>query len=177
MIRFWFKTIFEQPAIRALDYFCRMDTDSYFLAPIPHNFLALMHQGGYAYAYRTEIPEGIEVTDGLWDFVSNYMQQHPAAARLAEANGFTLPVQAEWPTTQHHQYYNNFEVVHVPTFSSSFDIIDFTKAVDKTNNIYNRRWGDAPLRFLTCKLFLPKAAVLEVCDIDYEHQYHIPPTC
>ena len=177
MIQFWFKTIFEQPVIQALDYFCRMDTDSYFLAPVPQNFLRVMHEGGYQYAYRAETSDGIEVTDGLWDFIDTYMQHHPSAAHLAAENGLTLPTQADRPFTPHHQYYNNFEVVHVPTFSSSLDIMDFTKAVDRTNNIYNRRWGDAPLRFLTCKLFLPNAVVLEVCDIDYEHQYHVSPTC
>ena len=148
MIQFWFKSVFEQPAIQTLDYLCRMDTDSYFLAPVPQNFLKEMHICRCVYT-----------------------------ALLAAENGFTVPSQADRETTSHQQYYNNFEVVHVPTFSKHPDILHFTNAVDRTNNIYNRRWGDAALRFLTCKLFIPNAEVLEKCDIDYEHQYHMPPTC
>ena len=177
MIQFWFKSVFEQPAIQTLDYFCRMDTDSYFLAPVPQNFLKEMHTGQYTYAFRAQTVEGVEVTDGMWDFIDNYLQHHPRVAYLAGENGFTVPSQADRETTSHQQYYNNFEVVHVPTFSKHPDILHFTNAVDRTNNIYNRRWGDAPLRFLTCKLFIPNAEVLEICDIDYEHQYHMPPTC
>lgn len=34
MIRFWMKSIFERPEIKKLDYYMRLDTDSFILTPV-----------------------------------------------------------------------------------------------------------------------------------------------
>ena len=70
------------------------------------------------------------------------------------------------------------QVVDVQFFRHNQDIQDFTTAVDLTSNIYNRRWGDAPLRYLAVQFSVDVAVeVKEFCEIDYEHQGRWEATC
>ncbi|KAL0020220.1 hypothetical protein WJX77_004237 [Trebouxia sp. C0004] len=171
MIQFWLSRVFQQPAVRHLDYYCRMDTDSSFLSPSPVDIFHKMHEGSYKYGYRTQAVDPVAVTGGLWDFLDGFLTNHPHASITAAHNGFELPPVDKRNTSDVTTYYNNFEVVNVKAFTTSKDIRDFTKEVEQTNNVYNRRWGDAPLRFVVCQLFLDvEVDVLQFCEISYEHQ-------
>ena len=56
-------------------------------------------------------------------------------------------------------------------FLNNSDLQNFSRTVELTHNIYNRRWGDAPLRFAACQLAFDVAAeVREFCELSYAHQ-------
>ena len=172
-----------------------MDTDSSFLSPSPVDIFRKMHGGSYKYGYRAQAVDPVAVTDGLWNFLDGFLTNHPLANITAAHNGFEIPPVDERSSSDVPTYYNNFEVnlvaldklcinqkvctrymiyvqvVNVKAFTTNKDVHDFTKEVEKTNNVYNRRWGDAPLRFVVCQLFLDVAVdVLQFCEIAYEHQ-------
>ena len=169
--------MFEHPAVRKLDYFWRLDTDSFILAPVRQDLFRFMAERDLKYGFRVEMRDTPDVTDGLEDFVEAYMASHPAAAEQAERNGLLLTPPEDRVVEGAAMYYNNFEVVHVPTFSKQADLQDFVKAVDETHHIFNRRWGDAPLRYYACNLFLSRNELHHFCDIDYLHQSHFLPDC
>ncbi len=142
----------------------------------------------------------------MWDFVDQYLKDRPNVAATAAMNQLILPLKHERNVTPISIYYNNFEasyrnepvtckscsskfscietsvpmqVVDVQAFRSNTGLREFTEAVLRTNYIYNRRWGDAPLRFLSCQLlFNVEKVVKHFCDISYEHQGMLyPATC
>lgn len=208
MIRFWWLSIFEQPWVSQLDYFCRLDTDSKLLARVPHDIFLIMRTQHLKYGYKVRTSDIREVTDGLWEFADAFLVTHPVASRQAAANGFVIPANFEAPFDT---YYNNFEVcclmlmkvvvqkkerlymsarttcaditsdvrfVDVQAFRNNPNIWEFVEAVDNSNHIYNRRWGDAPLRYALCQMFFNVTAeVREFCELSYEHQGIFEPTC
>ena len=111
MIYFWWSAVFKQPEILELEYFCRIDTDSVFNAQIPNDIFQVMRERSYIYGYRVQDFDNVAVTDGMWEFVSTYLQNHPRAARQAIANGWRVPPRPDWETSPMDVYYNNFEVM------------------------------------------------------------------
>lgn len=107
MIRFWWWSIFQQPVVSELDYFCRLDTDSTLLARVPDDIFVTMRNQHFVYGYKVRVSDARKVTDGLWEFIEDYLATHPDASRQAFANGFSIPSSYEVPF---EAYYNNFEV-------------------------------------------------------------------
>lgn len=61
MIRFWWSKVFEAPEIQALDYYCRMDTDSSFPGQVPIDIFAVMRANKYSYGFRSVGEDNIAV--------------------------------------------------------------------------------------------------------------------
>lgn len=177
MIRFWWKEVFQIPEVQELQYYCRFDSDSYLMQPIHEDFFKTMEKHKYKYGYRVEINEPHFVIVDLEDFVEAYMNDHPATKLTAQQNDFNLSPRPERSSADLKIFYNNFEVVHVPTFIGEPAIQAFVDAVDNTGNIYARRWGDAPLRTVLCKLFLHPHEIHKFCNFDYYHQGLHKRTC
>lgn len=177
MIRFWWKDVFQVPEVQKLQYYCRFDSDSYLMQPIHEDIFKNMDKHQYKYGYRVVSHDYPYVTVGLEDFVESYMNDHPATKVLAQQNKFELTPGPQRSSAQLPIFYNNFEVVHVPTFVEEPAIQSFVDAVDNTGNIYALRWGDAPLRTILCKLFLHPHEIHEFCNFDYYHQGLHKHTC
>lgn len=177
MIHFWWKEVFQIPEVRALQYYCRLDSDSYLLDNVKDDVFSFMEENNYKYGYRVDMDEPEYVIHGLHDFVEDYMEQHPKTKLQAQQNQFTLPPKPERITAGMPIFYNNFEIVHVPTFIETSAIQSFVDSVDETYNIYLHRWGDAPLRTVLCKLFLSNNEVHRFCNFGYFHQGYRSPTC
>lgn len=153
MIHFFFKDIFDHPAIRDLEYFWRLDHDSEIRSPVQLDLFKYMKNHGLRYGYRTITTDALHVTDGLLGFFDQYRRDpsHIAVngntcAAVSQRNCLKVPAtkeeRREYPPLM---YYNNFEIVHVPTWRSTA-MRQLAEAVDKTDMIYWDRWGDAPLR-------------------------------
>ena len=177
MIHFWWKEVFQLPQVRALQYYCRLDSDSFLLENIKDDFFVLMDENKYRYGYRVDMQEPQSVIRGLYDFVEDYMEQHPQSKSQALQNQYTIPSRQDRASASMPIFYNNFEIVHVPTFIESAEIQDFIDSVDESFNIYFDRWGDAPLRTVLCKLFLPNNQVHRFCHFGYFHQGYRAPSC
>ena len=125
-----------------------------------------MRDHNYKYGYKIIKGDEYFVTIGLNEFVENYIQRF----RLLNHTLFN-----DWnkyhPNRRHQPliYYNNFEVVHVQSFLTE-EVLDFAKNVDQSYQIYQSRWGDAPLRYATVNLFLNTSKdVWNFCDLVYKH--------
>ncbi|KAK9814563.1 hypothetical protein WJX72_007888 [[Myrmecia] bisecta] len=178
MIRFWWRQVFHHPIVRELDYYVRMDTDSFILSDIDYDFIYSMQQDGLTYGYVAEGFDGPEFTTGLFDFVADYLDSHVAARELAFRNNLWLPDPEDRDKHGPHLFYNNFEVVSVQRLISNAQYMEFVDAVDQSYNIYWYRWGDAPLRFYAAKLALQYDMEVRIlCGIDYYHQGRLDRTC
>lgn len=61
------------------------------------------------------------------------------------------------------------QVVDVHAFRAQKRHQNFTNMTEIANNIYNKRWGDAPVRFVAQMFFDVKTQVKHFCEFAYEH--------
>ncbi|KAI8139712.1 nucleotide-diphospho-sugar transferase [Fennellomyces sp. T-0311] len=186
MIRFFWKNIFDHPMIQPLDYFWRLDHDSVLQSPVGVDVFHYMKKRGIRYGYRTATTDARHVTNGMLAFFDKYrrdpahqsMINGTSCASMSQRNCLEIP-----DTTQDRSeyyplmYYNNFEIVHVPTWRSE-PMRHLTDMVDRTDMIYWNRWGDAPLRYYSINMMLDtRKQVMEWCHIRYFHHKQFEPLC
>lgn len=183
MIRFFFREIFNRADMKEIEYFWRLDTDSYVTSAITYDLFQHMKDNNHKYGFMGSSFDPLKVTVGMPELFQNYMDTHNDVSERVSRNlhlwkngthlkGEYKKMTGVWPfRTSQPIIYNNFEIVHVPTFkSNSFE--RFIDAVDKTNNIYWMRWGDAALRFFEIMAFLDVEKDIHcfVSDFGYKHQ-------
>jgi hypothetical protein len=116
-----------------------MDTDSAVLSTMPQDPFQRMHDNSLVYAYRHADADPPDLVDGIADFVEEYAKHHPAVAARVEATGI---VQDSRNTGGRFRiFYNNFEMVHVPSFQSQ-EVEDWLRALARRpESFYVKRWG------------------------------------
>ncbi|KZT57448.1 glycosyltransferase family 15 protein [Calocera cornea HHB12733] len=170
MCQFFFSGIFDHPRIRGLDYYLRLDTDSFIVDEMPYDPIALLHQDSKKYGFLAVGTDPPLVSEGFFPFVRAFTSRRPAVQAQLEQNGWSYP-ENERPFT----YMNNFEVVHIPSFQTP-EMRSWANAVNANPlRIYKYRWGDAPLRYAAVHMFFDVERDVEMfCDLPYYHQVHIP---
>ena len=169
MIRFWFKQVFSLPILADSRYYLRLDTDSFIQSPLEEDPFWTMYENGYTYAWRAIDVEKAFVTVGMAEFMTKYNASH---VTNSVTNGLELPQREHWDYYEPPMMYNNFEIVDLQRFRAK-DMLDFVAAVDATNYILTRRWGDAPLRYFQAMMILDwKREVWNIKSFDYLHGHH-----
>ena len=74
MCRFWSKTVFDQPAIKKLDYYARLDDDSFLLDAIDYDIFNVMKVNKWIYSYVEEFWDPVEVIQGMFDVVMDFAE-------------------------------------------------------------------------------------------------------
>ncbi len=150
MCRFFAGAVFQHPALDPYDYFCRLDTDSFILAPVVYDLFEFAERAGIYYGYlNDEIRERPEFCAGLWKTIEEFVGWRP------EDEG--------------RLYYTNFEVCYLPWFRGDLWQRYF-RHIDEAGGIYAHRWGDHTIRYAGVKLFMPLARVRQFAGIQYSHQ-------
>jgi hypothetical protein len=163
MIRFFFKSVFDHPAVRDLDYYMRMDTDSRLTAPVTKDPFRLMMKRSLEYGYCKMTTDEYFV-DGMWDAYDAYAKKEHHKPQAREfSSPATATARSKLPI-----FYNNFEIVHVPWYRSG-KVQGWINHVDRSHKIYTHRWGDAGLRYLTALLFLTDTQAAQL-PVTYTHQ-------
>ena len=147
--------------IADFDYYLRLDSDSFILDPVIYNLFQKISEGNFQYGYLQNSIFSDEpwVIEGLYALVGNWIKECkiPVLKPISEIpEGFA--------------YYNNFEVGCVNWFLTS-RYLDMYRVVEKTGNIYQKRWGDAPIRGLGTQLFMEDQHKLAITGIHYRHGY------
>ncbi|KAI3631901.1 hypothetical protein MIR68_010063 [Amoeboaphelidium protococcarum] len=194
MIHLWFMDIFQTDRIKDLEYYWRLDTDSFIHNKVYADPFRFMKYKGIKYGYRDDNRRDNNfVTVGIPDAVDKWLDGHVLARNLSRQNDMELPAVDEregyWPLMM----YTNFEIAHIPTFQNKAknekvqlqdgsimqtadrnkQIVEFADYIDRTNRIFTHRWGDAPLRYYQLKmLFSWEKEVWKFCAVDYEHAHH-----
>ena len=169
MMRFWWEGVLEVPEVKELEYYARMDTDSFILEPLTLDIFATMQDNNYKYGYRAIWTELHVFIEGFEDFAEEYMRKHPETVAMAHRNNHVLSPRDERDAQHLNIYYNNFEILHVRTFSEHPGIREFMRALGRTNNMFYKRWGDHIARTFACRLHLPPEEMHRF-DFSYYHQ-------
>eukprot|EP00736_Rhodelphis_marinus_P000937 Rmarinus@m.10344 len=187
MCRFFSYEVFSLPELQEFEYYWRLDSDSFVMAPVDRDPFQHMHDNGFVYGYHT-IRVGDrdrKLTEGMYDVTARAVWEHD------HVNATTLPSmqhflqESDGETVFSGDYfYNNFEIVHIPSFRDSEALQHHFRALDAAGGFYLRRWGDAIVRLLQVHavLRLPPSQIVQLSDVPYAHQPvfylgpHTPPS-
>ena len=172
MISFWWKWIFDHYLIREFDYFMRLDSDSYIESPIEYDIFEVMRERGIKYGYRAQFHDLPFVTVGMLQFLSDFVKKYS----IELPSHYQVPLQSEWNDGV-PIFYNNFEIVDIKAYTAHPTIRQFTRDIWHSHHIYDRRWGDAGLRYMAINMAFNSSEMHEFCDFDYWHDLHFPKTC
>jgi mannosyltransferase len=175
MIQFWFEQIFHEPAMDPFDYYWRLDTDSFLLSPFMYDPFVEMARRNLKYGYIQTSGDPPKVTQNLWTFLNDYVTSSAHSLDILlhlQQHRVGLPSPSNKDSSENIQiYYNNFEILHLPTWRTHRGIQEWTRQVHESFGIFQYRWGDAPLRFYTVAMFLAPEEVHWFCDVAYNHQH------
>jgi mannosyltransferase len=119
-----------------------MDTDSLLCSPIDTDLFEEMKKNNYVYGYRADAYDPAYVVRRLYDYTEEFVRE----------NQIQLPKHFKFPPPDQRElvpiYYNNFEVIDIKQYMANPILMNFTEQVYQSGEIYRKRWGDAPLRFL-----------------------------
>ncbi|MCP4190006.1 MAG: hypothetical protein GY768_05195 [Planctomycetaceae bacterium] len=73
MCRFYSLQIFDILDALGIDWYFRMDDDSFLHSPIRYNLFEFMQNNGYEYGYRVDVRDGVDVTRGFGESVIAYL--------------------------------------------------------------------------------------------------------
>jgi len=145
MIRFFFVDLFDQSTgfLAGLTYWMRLDSDSFFNAPVPDPLKAFDEDPNLGYIHNTENTDCGIVASGLKAFAGSYAISHnmdPGSIPSLKAQSGCVK-----------GFYNNLELGRISAFQTP-DAKEWTQAVADSKGIYTHRWGDALLRRLLIEL-------------------------
>jgi hypothetical protein len=119
-----------------------MDSDSALLSPMPYDPFERAHARELVYAYRVPGTDSPNLITGLNGFITDYAAAAGDARLSARIQDTALLTTGMARIGGFITYYNNFELVHVPSFRRP-DVARWLNALgDDLPKFYKWRWGE-----------------------------------
>ena len=156
MCRFNAKLVYEQPIMQGLEYYWRLDDDSFILRPVKFDPFVFMKRRGLVYGYQWIHFDNSDCVQGLWEATERYIRDNNIKPEFFD----------KWPKPR--IFYNNFEISRLDVWTSPYykKYIDY---LDRLGGMFYHRWGDAPIRGLSLSLFVPFNKTYLFKEIGYQH--------
>lgn len=165
MCSFMWNGWLDVPLLKDVRFIMRIDDDSCILNSINYDMFHEMEKRNSGYGYNSVSQDYGFVTKGLYDYVKSYVRENNIVpANMDIYNRFI----AQNSTGSFPMANTNFEIFDTMKFRSP-SVSAFINSVVKSENIFHRRWGDAPLRYALLMLFFGPDEVFRVCDFIYQH--------
>jgi hypothetical protein len=150
MCRLYAGKIFELPILDNVQYLLRIDSDSYFYSEMPYDIFLAMKENDYLYASVGEEDDMDYVIEGLYDTAKTFFNNEKI--KTVQYNGM---------------YKTHFDLTNLQWFKKNY--MDYYNYIDKTGNIFIKRWGDAPIKYIGVKMLVPENQIHMFTDIPYKH--------
>ena len=160
MCRFHAKGVYQQPIIRGLEYYWRLDDDSLLLSDVPYDVFTFMRDREFVYGYSWKHFDNMKCTLGLWDATRDFINKTHLQPQFFD----------KWKDPQ--LYYNNFEISKLSVWLSR-TYADYIEHIDRLGGIFYHRWGDAPIKAIAISLLVPENKVHHFQDIGYQHRSYV----
>lgn len=158
MCRFMSGTIFMQEFLNKYDWYLRLDTDSFILAPISFDPFEKMARENKIYGYNNIQDDNPKVVVGLYEKSAGYFSEL----------GITPKNQVDHPK----MFYTNFEICKLDWFRGD-TYQNYFRFLDSLGGFYTQRWGDAPVRYIAVKTLLSNENIQDFHGlIQYKHGCH-----
>ncbi len=141
------------PLIQDLDYYMRLDDDSFIQSPMTKDPFASMADENRLYGWRSTRPENGATVSGLHAL----LKAHDPIFKGVKWN--------------RQIFYNNFHIAK-PSMWTSEPFKGALEAIDRAGGIYTGRWGDAPIQTLLVKAYVPEAQRHCFTGFKYSHGRH-----
>jgi hypothetical protein len=166
MSNFFCDDIFELSLFQQYEYYWRLDADSFILTDIRFDVFQQMALERKIYGYMLISQEDASVVDGLWEVTQNYISNSGLEPKSLKQH---LTEGGVW---NRNMFYTNFEISRFD-FWRSKEFRDFWNEIQRSQGVYYKRWGDAPIHLLAVALLLEKKDVREFQEVSYWHQYYV----
>ncbi len=160
MCDFFAGSLYEQSLLQNYEYYLRLDTDSFILSKIPYDIFEWMkaHRCEYGFIELALQQDHPKVIEGLWNETRQWLHDNDIKTYI--------PFDT---ISEGRMFYTNFELGKVSSFSEGSDYYRFYRFIRSTGNIFIKRWGDAPLKFIGVSLFINPKAIRPVHGFRYQH--------
>lgn len=166
MCQFFSGEIFKNKILEDYDWVWRLDSDSFILNHISYDPFQYMKDNNKVYAYISEyVQDQPYVVDGLFETTKKFIDKQNLKPNSILKNS----IQNGWNC---EMFYTNFEIMDMKFFKTS-GYMDYYEFLNSTNNIFYKRWGDAPIRWLGVNMFAKENEIFCINDIAYQHQHWI----
>lgn len=146
MCRFYSYPVYKY--LKQYDYAMRLDDDSFIETEIKYDIFEDMHKNGYDYGFIRRKKDIHKPTIQTFvPFCKNYFNKE------------LYPIQ---------NFYNNFHTTRIK-FWENPEIKDFFDAVEKTDNIKLKRWGDSNIQAVCVKNWSSQEKIKQYDDFVYTH--------
>ena len=163
MCKFFAIDVFFDESLKDVDYFIRLDTDSFFIFTTKFFIKELQtFDCDYGYIKNTIQKEDKAVSLGFGKCLYQFCKKNKND--LFKSNNFTNLCQEA--TLNPQIFYTNFEIVKL-SWARSNQHKNFLKYIVKSKGIYNFRWGDALIRYYVVNLL--DASIKELKGCLYKH--------
>eukprot|EP00960_Hanusia_phi_P077834 768746-Hanusia_phi.AAC.6 len=171
MCRFFSGPIFHTRAMRRMEFYLRLDTDSFLLAPLPRDPFLAMNATGGTYGFLARAVEPPSLCKDLHEVVRAAAEglrggQISSSEELLVHRGLLGRQQGRWDGSF---FYNNFEISHLPFWRLPAQLEIF-EALERNGSFLSRRWGDGPVRTLSLAFRGTERDLVRFADIPYWHQ-------
>jgi len=129
MCRFYAGDLFNKEFFSNVKYFMRMDCDSYFTSKLPIDPFKTMETEKLVYGTTGDDEDMDYVIEGLNEEIKNFFQKK-----------YKLNLK------QNKMFKTHFEILDFQWFKNS-EYTNYYNHLEKTGNIYIKRWGDGPIRY------------------------------
>ena len=164
MCRFYAMEFYNH--LQEYKWYWRLDVDSIILNDIDYDLFKYLEKNNKQYGYVAQIPEHPPVIKSFGKFIESYRKKFNVEGRFTD---YLLDDKKEYNCKM---IYNNFEICKVDLFNNA-EGKRFLNEIDKTGNIYEYRWGDAPIRTVMLSLILDRSQIHRFDKVGYHHQEYI----
>jgi len=150
MCRYFSGEIYKETFFEKVKYLLRLDCDSYFTGKVSYDIFQRMEDNKAVYGTVGRDTDMEYVVEGFSDACKEFFKNSPE--QLIE------------PTDM---YQTHFDLTDVQWVRDS-EYMKFYEYIDKTGNIYIKRWGDAVIKFQGMSHVTPSGIHL-FSDLPYKH--------
>jgi len=151
MCRLFAGDIYRHEFFSNVKYLLRIDCDSYFINKVPYDIFAKMFETKSYYGTLGEEYDLDYVVESLQDTCKQFFKE-----------------QYKPELTYNRMFQTHFDLVDVQWIKNS-NYMNFFDFIDKTGNIYIKRWGDAPIKYQGMKNVLNDNQIYIFNDLPYKH--------
>ena len=148
MCRYFSGEILKDTFFENVHYLLRIDCDSYFIDRVEEDIFDTMLQNNFKYASVGVEDDMDYVVEGLCDFCEKI-----------------APINKNIPKNKMFQ--THFELVNFKWFKED-TYLNFYNQIDKTGNIFIKRWGDAPIKYQAVNRLIPEESI-HIFNLPYKH--------
>jgi len=161
MCRFKSYSFLKMNFIKELDYLFGLDDDSCLQGPVGFDVFREMKKRSVVYAFKQLFNDPGYVVKGLYELGAEFMKNH----------------HYEYANKPLHEYVkkgHKKENDDIWAFSTNLDWMDLNSyrspklqeyfdAIEESDMIFHRRWGDSPIRFSLAFMFWGRDEVMKLC--------------